>query len=91
MKSTIAIKTPTGTITPQMHLSDDRLTVNEIFFRLDYEAPETIKTVVDFGSNIGISALYFLTRSKDTRIWLFEPNPKNVEKLRQTVAPLRIV
>ena len=80
------IKTPIGEIHVQMFVPDDRLTVNEIFCRLDYEVEPSIKTVVDFGSNVGISALYFLSRNSDAFIYLYEPNPKNVEKLQKQLA-----
>lgn len=42
---------------------------------------------VDFGSNIGISAAYFLSRDRDSRVYLFEPLPGNIEKLRKNLAP----
>ncbi len=83
---TVDIRTPTGKITAQLHHPDDRLTVNEIFCRGDYEVPQTAQTIVDFGSNIGISALYFLSRNASAKVWLYEPNPANVEKLRAQVA-----
>jgi len=44
----------------------------EIFCRLDYLAKTDIKVVVDIGSNIGISALYFLSRNKQAKCYLFE-------------------
>ena len=58
------------------------LTVNEVFCREDYRAGTDTRVVVDIGSNIGISALYFLTRSPATRCFLYEPVPQNVERLR---------
>ena len=61
-------------------------TVNEVFCRQDYGADASIRAVVDVGSNIGISALYFLTRSPDCRAWLYEPVPRNVERLRGNLA-----
>jgi len=53
----IEVKTPTGMIRPTLYSHDDLLTVNEIFCRWDYYADNHISTVVDVGSNIGISAL----------------------------------
>lgn len=44
--------------------------------------------VVDFGSNIGISALYFLTRAPSSRAFLFEAVPRNVKRLRQNLSGL---
>jgi FkbM family methyltransferase len=63
------------------------VTVTEIFCRLDYRAESTVKTVVDIGSNIGISALYFLTRNRGAHCYLAEPDPRNVARLRRNLAP----
>lgn len=82
----IDIVTPQGLIRPRLHSHHDILTVNEIFCRLDYPADPVDRVVVDVGSNIGISALYFLTRSLDTRCYLFEPDPRNVTRLRSNLA-----
>ncbi len=46
-------------------------------------APRDISVVVDFGSNIGISALYFLTRNQDIKVYLFEPVPQNILRLKK--------
>jgi len=37
--------------------------------------------VVDLGSNIGLSALWFLTRAPGVHCYLYEPVPRNVERL----------
>jgi hypothetical protein len=37
---------------------------------------------VDIGSNIAISALYFLTRNRTSRCYLYAPVHRNVERLR---------
>lgn len=75
------VKTPTGIIQPMLYSYYDLLTLNEIFFRGDYSANQEDKVIVDIGSNIGLSALYFLTRSPDARIYLFEPDPRNIDRL----------
>ncbi|MES2387743.1 MAG: FkbM family methyltransferase [Bacteroidota bacterium] len=76
------LKTLAGKIQPTLFSHHDLLTVNEIFARRDYETfPET-KVVVDFGSNIGISALYFLTHSPKSFVYLFEPLPRNIGRLK---------
>jgi|SRR5215210_6710831 len=82
----IRIKTPTGTTSPTLYSHHDILTVNEIFCRKDYAADERVNVVVDLGSNIGISALYFLTRNHTCRCYLFEPDPINVQRLRVNLA-----
>lgn len=80
------VRTPAGLIAPLVYSHHDVITINEIFCRLDYELPAGARTVLDIGSNIGISALYFLTRSPDLRCHLFEPDPRNVERLRENLA-----
>jgi FkbM family methyltransferase len=79
------VRTPLGVVAPLLHTSHDISTVNEIFCRRDYEAQADVRVVVDIGSNIGISALYFLTRNREARCYLFEPNPRNVARLRENL------
>ncbi len=76
------VRTPRGRRTLTLDSHHDLLTINEIFCRLDYQSPRDIQAVVDIGSNIGVSALYFLTRNPNVRCWLFEPNPRNLDRLR---------
>jgi FkbM family methyltransferase len=78
----IEIRTPTGSVSPILYSNDDLLGVNEIFCRQDYFAGTTVKVVVDVGSNIGLSALYFLTRNRESACYLFEPDTRNVQRLR---------
>lgn len=80
------IRTPLGTVAPTLHSQHDMITVNEIFCREDYRVGPEAEVVVDIGSNIGISALYFLTRSERSRVWLYEPVPANVERLRENLS-----
>ncbi len=82
------VRTPAGTVAPTLHSSHDMFTVNEVFCREDYAAGPDLRTVVDVGSNIGISALYFLTRNPDSHCFLYEPVPRNVQRLRENLAGL---
>jgi FkbM family methyltransferase len=82
----ITLSTPIGPIAVTLYSEHDLLTVNEIFCRRDYQAPEGAEVVVDFGSNIGISALYFLTRNTRAQAYLFEPLPTNVERLQSNLS-----
>ncbi len=77
-----AVRTPMGVVHPMLDSFHDMMTFNEVFLRGDYALPPGATTVVDVGSNKGISALYFLTRSPDVRVWLHEPVPANLERLR---------
>ena len=77
----VEVRTPTGLVSVRLYSHHDLLTVNEIFCRQDYFADESLRHVVDIGSNIGISALYFLTRNRQSTCALYEPDPRNIEKL----------
>ena len=39
------------------------------------------------GSNIGLSALFFLTPDECVRVYAFEPDPRNVERLQNNLEP----
>lgn len=82
----VRINTPSGTVAPELYSHHDLLTVNEIFCRQDYYAGEDVNVVVDLGSNIGISALYFLTRNEKSKCYLYEPVPENIKKLKKTLS-----
>jgi FkbM family methyltransferase len=79
------VRTPAGLVAPTLYSTHDMWTMNEVFCRQDYAADPQARTIVDIGSNIGISALFFLTRSPSCRCWLFEPVPRNVERLRRNL------
>lgn len=83
---TIRLRTALGPQSVTLFGSQDAVTVHEIFCRQDYWYAPLPKVVVDLGSNIGISALYFLTRSSSTYCDLYEPDPRNIEKLRSNLA-----
>lgn len=80
------VRTPVGTVAPTLFSSHDIFTVNEIFCREDYTADARLRVAVDLGSNIGISALYFLTRNTGSHVYLYEPNPENARRLRVNLA-----
>jgi FkbM family methyltransferase len=82
----IFIKNGKGDIPITVYSWHDILTVNEIFFREDYYTPKDSSIIVDLGSNIGISALYFLTQS-NCRVYMYEPVPSNLEKLYWNIKP----
>ena len=81
----VRVSTPAGTITLRAFTAHDMQTINEIFCRHDYRVPDDVRTVVDVGSNIGISAAYFLTRNGQCRVHCFEPVPSNVERLQHNL------
>lgn len=81
----VEVETPTGTRGVQLRSHHDLLSLNEIFCREDYRVGRELRYVVDLGSNIGLSALYFLTRNQESFTFLYEPVPANVERLRDTL------
>src|SRR5438094_4695510 len=76
---TVAVRTPLGLQWITMYSAHDLLTVVEIFCRRDYGETGG-RIVVDCGTNIGISALFFLTRRSDAYLYGFEPDPRNLAK-----------
>lgn len=79
---TIKIRSPIGKLDARLYSHHDLLTVNEIFCRDDYDCSHEKKVILDVGSNIGISALYFLSRNSENYVYLFEPNPQNIPRLK---------
>jgi FkbM family methyltransferase len=82
---TFVLRTPSGPVEATAYSFDDVLTINEIFCRGDYRIGADDRVVVDFGSNIGISALYFLTHAPNSIVYCHEPLPSNCERLHQTL------
>ena len=81
------LRTPAGVVRPTVYSHWDIVTANEIFCRGDYLLPPDCRVVVDLGANIGISAIYFLTRDPGVCVHAFEPDPRNVERLYANLAP----
>jgi FkbM family methyltransferase len=79
------LSTPLGIQPIKTFSHHDLITLIECFGKLDYRASKDISVVIDFGSNIGISALYFLTRNPSVQVYLFEPVHKNVERLKENL------
>jgi len=79
------INTPLGLQGIKAFSHHDLITIIECFGKLDYRASDDVSVVVDFGSNIGISALYFLTRNSNVKVLLYEPVLSNVERLKENL------
>lgn len=82
----VAVRTPSGVVRPTLWSYHDMITLTEMFCRQDYRVREEPAMVVDVGSNIGLSALYFLTRGARARCRCYEPVPRNVRRLRENLA-----
>ncbi len=85
----IPLRTPIGRLSPTIYYYDDSLTVNEIFFRHDYGNDRSAGVFLDIGGNIGLSALFFLTRNTFGRGYIYEPVPENLLKLENNLASFR--
>jgi FkbM family methyltransferase len=86
---TITIKTPTGQVEVQLFSAADLSTLNLIFCRQDYYVPENTRVVVDVGSNIGLSALFWLTRNNQSYVYCHEPSPASYDRLVNNLRPFQ--
>jgi FkbM family methyltransferase len=84
---TMTIKTPIGRVDVHLYSAADLSTLNLVFCRQDYFLPENTRVVVDIGSNIGLSSLYWLTRNTDSRVYSHEPSPVSYERLVKNLKP----
>ena len=57
----------------------------EIFLRHAYRPPEGSRRILDCGSNIGMSALFFAWQCPQAQIVCFEPNPQALAFLRENI------
>ena len=87
--ASVTVRAHYGPIELMLYSSHDLRTVNEIFCREDYKADDRGGIIVDFGSNIGISAAYFLSRNTTSFAYLFEPVPRNIDRLNANLAGFR--
>lgn len=71
--------------------TSDLAVLKEIFVREEYKVDlkNSPKTIVDLGSNIGASVVYFALKYPDATIYAFEPDPKNYKLLSQNILPFK--
>jgi FkbM family methyltransferase len=86
---TLAIKTPSGPVDVELFSPADLSTLNLIFCRQDYYLPDDTRVVVDVGSNIGLSALYWLTRNNESFVYCYEPAPTSHDRLVANLRPFK--
>lgn len=82
---TVTIRTPTGSEKVGLFSPADMSTLNLIFCRGDYYMPKGAKVIVDIGSNIGLSALFWLTRNDESYVYCYEPSPVSYERLERNL------
>jgi FkbM family methyltransferase len=77
------------------HTSDgsELMALADVLCHEQYRLPDGLapRTIVDLGSNIGGSVLYFACRYPTARIYGVEPDPGTFRKLQANVAPLENV
>ena len=83
----IKIKTPIGKQKVKLFSLSDFSTLNLVFCRRDYYVPKkNMSTVIDIGSNIGLSSLYWLTRNDNCFTYCYEPSPISFERLTENLS-----
>ena len=69
---------------------DGRFVLNEIYLDRVYDIAGVdfakCRSVLDLGANIGIFALYVASRSPETKIYCFEPDPQNFQLLTRNLS-----
>jgi FkbM family methyltransferase len=86
---TVTLKTPTGPLNLMLYSPADMSTLNLIFCRRDYFVPPETKVIVDIGSNIGLSSLFWLTRNDISFVYCYEPSPISFQRLTQNLQAYR--
>ena len=81
----IKFKSPTGVYEIEIYSAADFSTFNLIFCRKDYFIPKDFKTVVDIGSNIGSSSIYWLTRNNNSKVYCYEPSSISFKRLENNL------
>lgn len=84
---TLAVRTPTGTITLALRNFESVKTLFGVFCRDDYAtASNRAFFFCDIGANIGFAAAYFLSRHPSNRVCCFEPDETNLPWLNRNLA-----
>ena len=94
----------TGPVNVQLHFppvmpfwyrqgTTDLLVLEQVFLDREYDvepiAPESIEYIVDLGSNIGVTAMFWAQRYPNARMVLVEPEPDNFKLLERNTAAFK--
>jgi FkbM family methyltransferase len=82
---TFRFRTPTGDIELKAFSAEDVITLFIVFCRKEYTPLGGARVFVDFGSNIGVTAAFFLSRNTENVVYCYEPNATNIERLRENL------
>ena len=86
--SQMKVRSPIGPVTIALRNYESLKTCFSIFAREDYRTdPRSRFMVLDIGANIGVAALYFLSRNRFNRVRCYEPDPANLDYLRRNLEP----
>ncbi len=80
-------RSPTGDVKLKAYSVEDVITLFIVFCRNEYTPLKDARVFVDFGSNIGVTAAYFLSRNSENTINCYEPNKTNIERLKENLRP----
>jgi FkbM family methyltransferase len=84
---TLAVRTPTGTITLALRNFESLKTLFGVFCRDDYAtASDRAFFFFDIGANVGFASAYFLSRHPKNRVCCFEPDETNLPWLNRNLA-----
>ncbi len=82
----IRLRTPTGAVTFHLRNFESLKTVFSVFCRGDYHTgTEQPFVFLDIGANVGVSAVYFLSRNEHNTVHCYEPDKANLEFLRRNL------
>ena len=84
---TLAVRTPTGTITLALRNFESLKTLFGVFCRDDYATDSGRPFFFfDIGANVGFASAYFLSRHPENRVCCFEPDETNLPWLKRNLA-----
>ena len=77
--------TPIGVKNVTIYSANDFSTFNLIFCRKDYHISKKDRIILDIGSNIGLSTVYWLTRNNENIVYCYEPSSQNFKRLKKNL------
>ena len=81
----LSARTPIGSVEIHLRNHESARTFFSIFMREDYPLEsDRVTHMIDVGSNVGLSALYFLPRNPNNKVICVEPDPANLTTLNRT-------
>lgn len=81
----LTLKTPTGPQHIWCRNQETAKTTYSVFAREDYLTDERHWDIIDIGSNVGVTAVYFLSRNAQNKIYCVEPDPNNLPFLEKNI------